>query len=193
MTGTVSTTDNRPNTKKVPAKERAALRAAVRTRMKVLRSEIDLREKQLLADVEAELAKRLRVDRTEIDDFRADLKAFVEKCNTQLDEMVRQRGDLFGPDGRWTRPHHMSVPYINERPNDRDQLRRALLQQARLKIHQARRDIDVLESDLLMNLAVDALESEQAKAFLARIPALDQLVPGTVAELEAAPETTVAA
>jgi len=76
---------------------------------------------------------------------------------------------------------------VNRQGEDRTQLHRALVAGVKQQVVAAALALDRQEADLLRALAMEGLESEAARAFLARIPTVAELVPAArLREIEAA-------
>lgn len=168
--------------------ERAELRSVTRQQFKVLRDEVRQREKELLATIEAEMADRYR----EQDKARADvgfvLGQIALEANRKANDLLREHADATGgepaPDGHDFNLFHQ--PKIRWPENDRYSLREQAHRELTARVSGAVARLNRQEADLLRELALDAIESEEAHRFLANIPSVSELVPATrLAALEA--------
>jgi len=169
--------------------ERTELRSVVRQQFKVLRSEIRRRADELNAEVQTEITSR----ETEDDKKRADVEFLVNKAalefNCKINDALRENGfEVRGDTERmWVAVPRLWGDKFAGGGTDRDRLKIQAAADIRAKVSAALVTVDRQEADLLRELAVGALESEEAHAFLAAIPTVGQLVPATrLAELEAA-------
>ncbi len=169
--------------------ERTELRSVVRQQFKVLRSEVAQRS----AELKAEARGMLNDKETEDDKKRANVDFLVNQAvleaNRKINDILREqgfevRGDtermwLAAPTGMWGNKYAGGG-------TDKDRLERQTAADIDAKVQSALTTIDRQEADLLRELAVGALESAEAHAFLACIPTVSQLVPSTrLAELAA--------
>jgi hypothetical protein len=169
--------------------ERSELRSVVRQQFKVLRSEINQRE----AELKAEARQILNDKETENDKKRANVdflvREIVLKANREINDVLYEQGfEIKGNTERaWVSPPiGMWGSSYQGQGTDKQRLERQTAADIEAKVKTALTTIDRQEADLLRELAVGALESEEAQAFLAAIPTVSQLVPNTrLAELEA--------
>lgn len=180
----MTTTETRPDDR-ITATERRELRSAVRAQMKALRAEVTSREADMASEMERRLAERYREDDKQADAFRRDLKKITEKADVQLDKLKEKYEALFSG-GQWSADRKFNVPYLYRRNEDRNQLREALKAGIRAELQAARAGIDRQEAALLRELAVDALRTSAAFAFLEAMPKTTGIVPAAkVQEIEA--------
>lgn len=160
--------------------ERAELRSLVRQQMKVLRSEVLLRAKELTADVDLQLEQRYADDDKAWADATFLAEEAVREANRRVNDAFREL----------TGAAHLEYAYVDWRQPNKPNRERAMLRQTATSRIQAQVTaalvrIDRQEADLLRDLSVGALESAEAHAFLAAIPAVSELVPAArLAELE---------
>lgn len=167
--------------------ERRELRAVVRQQMKVLRTEVEQRKYELVAEAERRLAEKYRDEDAAADQLQHQLAKLTEDTNRQLFEIMTEYEQLI--DGRWKQ--HMSgyqTPHIyRANAGTRDQLRKALVAGIEVQVKQAKLGLERQEADLLKDLAIDALETTAAREFMTRIPTVAELVPSQrLREIEAA-------
>lgn len=170
--------------------ERVELRSVVRGQLKVLRAEIEQRKAELLAEMENRIADRYR-------DVDEQQQALMWKAHEICEAASREITDLFVGqqaerglhDDREIsvqQPIRVRMEPIEWSKRDRVQLRRAMVAAIEAQIEGALLNLQRQEADLLRTLAVGAIESEEAKAFLTGIPSVAELVPSArLAELEA--------
>jgi hypothetical protein len=167
--------------------ERRELRAVVRQQMKVLRTEVEQRKYELVAEAERRLAEKYRDEDAAADELQHRLAELTRGVNQQLLDVLREYEQLI--DGRWRqRMTGYQTPHIyRSDTGSRDQLRKALVAGVEVDVKQAKLALDRQEADLLKALAIDALETSAARAFLDRIPTVAELVPSRrLREIEAA-------
>jgi hypothetical protein len=175
-------------TDRITTRERSELRSIVRHQMKVLRAEVSQREAEMLAEVGSRLVERYRDEDSKADGLRSEIRAIQAAANKQLAEVVVRHEKLFNS-GKWSRLGEFSAPNAYRRHEDRDALRRAL--EAGVKAHAktARLTLERQEADLLKNLALDALETAAARAFLDSLPTAAELMPLREIEAKVAAQT----
>jgi hypothetical protein len=165
--------------------ERAELRSVVKQQFKVLRAELEQREAEMQAEIDQQVADRFAErDKTNSDlTWRA--QQIVDEANRALQDLLRgHEGGL--EISRWGRPQ-VQPPTLVWSKADKTNLRRAALSALRARVEGARLRLDRTEADLLRELSVGALESDEARTFLSSIPAVGELVPtARLAEIEAA-------
>jgi hypothetical protein len=171
----------------IPPGERRELRSVVRSQFKVLRAEVEQREAELRADAEQQLMKRYRTEDKAMDDLNWRINQVVDQANNDIADLMKAAGaDQDG--GTWNgKSYRLGFPRVSRKNEDRQQLRTALMAGIRAQVKSAQLALDRQEADLLRQLAIDALETEAAQAFLGRIPPVGQLVPSArLLEIEAA-------
>lgn len=171
----------RKNTDEIQPGERRELRSVVRSQMKVLRAEVAQRKVTLAAEVEARLVARYEDDDRRADEVTAQARQIVRDANAELESLVRESG-LFQTEAR----DFMLTPRLY-RKTDRSRLREAMLAGIEAQSRQALLELDRREADLLRELAVDALKTSAARAFLEKFPTVTELVPSSrLTEIETA-------
>jgi hypothetical protein len=165
--------------------ERRELRSVVRARMKVLRAEVQQRRAELIAEAEGRLVDRyLDHDKT-IDDLNWRIKQVADQANKDVRALVE--GVLKDNEGLSLVADEIRAPYLRRQNEDRSQLHRALRAGIDAQVESATLDLDRREADLLQSLAMGSLETDAARAFLAGIPTVGELVPAArLREIEAA-------
>lgn len=174
----------------IPPGERRELRSVVRQQFKVLRTEVKQRELELTADAERRLMERYRDEDKAVEDLNWRIKEIATEAQRQIDDLMQQHEDK-ADGGKWSRfAGRIQASGVNRKTEDRAQLRRALEAGIKEQVTQAILALDRQEADLLKALAVDALETDAAREFLAHIPTLAELVPSArLREIESAFDT----
>lgn len=166
--------------------ERRELRTVVRQRMKVLRADVAQRRMELLAEAERRLVERYRQADKAIDDLNFAIAEVAEKASREITDLIlAARGEADGVSIR--RPVRLSPPRLSTHNEDRTQLHRAMVAGVEAQVRNALLDLDRKEADLLQSLALSTVETDEARAFLAGIPTVAELVPSArLREIEAA-------
>jgi hypothetical protein len=173
-------------TDRITPVERRELRAVVRQQMKVLRTEVEQRRHELVAEAERRLAEKYRSEDQAADELQHRLVELTHSVNQQFIEVLREYETLI--DGRWkNRMSGYQTPQIyRANTGTRDQLRKAMVAGIESQVKQAKLSLDRQEADLLRDLAMEALETSAARDFLTRIPTVAELVPSRrLREIEA--------
>lgn len=163
--------------------ERSELKTLLRRRYKQLRSDVLTRRAELVAEVEQAVVERHRAR----DMKRGELE---QLANDVTDEATRKIRDAFaeaGYDLSGMPRMRAMFPTISWSDDGRSEMRRSLIAQIDAQIAAAQEQLERQEVDLLQTLTLDGIESDAAKAFLASIPTVGELVPTSrMQELEAA-------
>lgn len=172
-------------TKSITKAERQELRGVVRQQFRVLRHEVQARSDELIAEGEQRILDSFRAAdqrRYEIDE---EVQHLLGETLDKIREVCRDRPDA-------GIPKHINMGFgagsgfVAWAPDRRGELRSALYTLITSRTASALLQLDRQEADLLRNLAVGALESDAAHAFLTTIPTVAELVPEVrLAELEA--------
>lgn len=161
--------------------ERTELKSIVRNQFKVLRAEVEQREAELMAEVDDQISERFSDEDKAWSDAATLVNEVILEANRRLNDIYR---GLLGD-------KHVERMYARGSMPDRpSQKRMDLRLQAKQKlvaqVQAAQLRLQRQEADLLRTLAVGALESAEAHAFLTAIPTVSELVPAArLAELEA--------
>ena len=161
--------------------ERNELKAVVRQQMKVLRAEVEQRKAELLADVDEQIVARFSEDDQKWADAAHLAHEAVMEANRKVNDAYREL----------TGDRHVERMYVQatvpQKPaRERIVLRKAAESRIEEQVAGALLKLQRQEADLIRTLAVGALESEEARAFLDSIPTVSELVPAArLAELEA--------
>lgn len=161
--------------------ERTELRQIVKGQFAVLRAEIDQRKAELITEVDGQIDEKFAVDDKAWADAAHLAHEAVMEANRKVNDAYR---DLTGE-------RHVERMYVGAQLPSRPREERFRLQQT------SRHQIDATvrgallrlqrqEADLLRTLAVGAIESDEARAFLEAIPSVGELVPAArLTEIEA--------
>jgi hypothetical protein len=163
--------------------DREELARIIKIRMKAARAVVEQRKSELLADVEAQLSARYKIDKEVWAEITRQARAAVEAADARIAAVCREHGipENFRPG--------LSLSWY-QRGENADKERRAELRRlAERKIDAAGKEalsaIEMRSADVLTRLIAGGLESAEARAFLESIPVPAQLMPPVVvAELE---------
>ncbi len=164
--------------------EREELRRLVGERARLAKAGIESRQAGLLADVEEQLAATYSLD----DDVWAEATAAARKAVRDADKVIAQRCEELGIRPEF-RPS-ISVSWYSRGENGMQKRRAELRKVAQTRIaaegRKAKLVIDTAALERREALAAGALQSAEARAFLASMPTVEQLMPMlNIAELEA--------
>jgi len=171
---------------KMPASERRELRSVIRQQFKVLRAEVDQRRAELAAEAAEKVRQKYAASDKQVDDLNWRIEQIIDQANKDVRDAVKKvQGESEA--GTWTWSGAVRAPHIAHRNEDRYALNGALTAGIDAQAKAALLTLERQEADLLRQLAMDALDSDEAKAFLARIPTVAELVPASrLLEIEAA-------
>ncbi len=166
--------------------ERRELRSVVRSQFKVLRAEVEQRRKELGAQAAEQVRQRYAAADKQVDDLNWKIEHIVDQANKDIRDAVKAvQGDSGGGMWQWSGP--VRAPKVGHEREDRYALNSALGTGIDAQAKAALLTLERQESDLLRQLALGALESDEARAFLASIPSVGELVPASrLQEIEAA-------
>ena len=172
-----------PGTDEVTPGERRELKALVKGQFKVLRAEVARRAQELEGEIEAEFLRQYRAQDDAIAEAkRAEVRAYSD-CRLAL-EKIAEDLKFERPELTVTSEQHGRLGLSASDPN-RSQARRAALAAVPAQIGDAKLRLDRGEMDTLKDLAIGALRTDQAIAFLDTIPTVGDLIPQVrLAELE---------
>jgi hypothetical protein len=164
--------------------ERRELRSLVRQRVKVLRAEVDQRRAELDVELEQAITERFADEDKAWADAMFIIDEAAREANRKANDVMRElRGDA------WPK-HDVNVVGLytpaTERPtNERRTLRYEGQRRIQAQVQAAYLKLSQQEADLLTRLAMDVLESAEARSFLVDIPTVSSLVPSVrLLELE---------
>jgi hypothetical protein len=164
--------------------ERRELRSVVKSQFKVLRTEVGQREVELQAETEQVILRRYqRHDEVTAEAqllLRTKLRAVVDEMQAHCAEVNAREGTNLQAGFRGG-----TEPAL-DRSDNRHQERRTLVAAVREQVKTASLGLDRQEADLLRAIATDALETDEARSWLAQIPTVAELVPARrLREIEA--------
>jgi hypothetical protein len=161
--------------------DRRELRSLVKKQFAVLRNDVKRRKDELVGEVEAELLHRYRDQDERIAQARREVaaaKRAYDDAVMQIMEALRETDPTIQVQIGFQGNLHAADP-------QRAQLHKALIAAIPQQIADASTKLDQQELELLRDLTLGALDSEQAQEFLARIPTVGELVPkARLAQLE---------
>ena len=154
--------------------ERTELQSIVRRQFKVLRSEVAQRQVELLADMEAEIAAKYAETDEKWSTLVDGIRMICESAEREVETFVRSSDfeNVQPRFGSWMGMHNLP------RPEDgRSELRRVATAQIAARAAEAKLSLERQEADILRDLAMGALESDEAHRFLRSIPSVGELIP----------------
>ncbi len=157
--------------------ERVELRRVIRQRMKILRADVKSREAELLEELNAALDERFAAEFKRYEDAQYLVEQARDKCNREVNDIWRAH---FGNDVWGTKSDKALVliqPVGCPVNRQKGQARYDGQAQIQRRVLAALAEIERRECALLEELAADAMETDDAKSFLARIPTVGELVP----------------
>lgn len=161
--------------------ERTELKAVVRQQFRVLRQEVDQRGVEVVATAEHAIDAGYADEDEAWANAQAQAHAIALKATEEVNALFRDLPGRF----------HEEDAMLMFRPPRRNQKKRADLRRSasvdiEAKVAAAKLQLNRQEADLLRDLSMGALESDEARQFLFGIPAAAELVPlSRLAELEA--------
>lgn len=156
--------------------DRRELRSVVKGRFRVLRAEVKRREVEMKAEIEAELVDRYRDQEAAIAQAHREVQKAMEDALRQVRQVARMLSDQH-PDVAFRVTNQYGGVQFQAAVKNKAELHRALVAAIPDKIGDASLDLDRRENDLLQELSVGALQTEQAQQFMASIPTVGELVP----------------
>jgi hypothetical protein len=170
----------------ITAAERRELRTVVRAQFKVLRGEVEQRRKELAAEAAGQVRRRYATADKQVDDLNWRISQVVDQANKDIRDAVKA-AQAESDGGQWSWSGAIHAPRISHQHEDRYALNGALSTGIDAQARGALLTLERQEADLLRQLAMGALETEEARAFLAAIPSVGELVPASrLQEIEAA-------
>lgn len=166
--------------------ERRELRSVVRSQFKVLRGEVEQRRKELAAEAAEQVRRRYATADKTVDDLNWKIEQITDQANKDIRDAVKAiQGESDSGTWNWSGPLH--APKVGHEREDRYALNAALGSGINAQASAALLTLERQEADLLRRLALGALESDEARTFLAAIPSVGELVPASrLQEIEAA-------
>lgn len=147
-------------------------------RIKVLRADIEARRRELYLDIDAQLDREYEADIKAWDDLQFIIGEAVDEANRKVNDLYRQHysREVWGE-----KTDKRLVTAVAPEAPQRQQNRKTYSRRAEVDatVATAFVELDRREADLLEELATGALESAEAREFLARIPKVSELVPAS--------------
>lgn len=161
------------NTRDLTPGDRRELRSLVKKQFTVLRNDVKRRKDELESEIETELVRRYQVQ----DEHIRDAQRAAESARRDYERAMQAAMQaLRDADPTLT----VGAGYngnISVKDEHRAQLHRALIASVPQQISDAMTKLDQQELDLLRDLTIGALDSDQANQFLNSIPTVGELVP----------------
>jgi hypothetical protein len=165
--------------------ERRELRSVVRGQFKVLRGEVEQRRRELAAEAAEQVRRRFAADDKTLDDLNWKIGQITDQANKDIRDAVKAV-QASSDSGTWTWSGAVAPPRVMRQQEDKWALTAALNKGIDAQVNSALLGLERQEADLLRSLALGALESEEARRFLASIPSVGELVPAArLLEIEA--------
>jgi hypothetical protein len=175
-TGPAATRSQHPEGRAViPRSEREELARVVRLNVKVARAAVATRKAELYADVERQLSAQYRFDNQVWKDITQKAREAVKAADAQVAAICRAMNvpEEFRPS--------LQLQWWDRGENAAEKRRAELRKLAQRKIDAAavaaQTAIEARGAEVLTMLVAGALQSEEARAFLASIPAAAALMP----------------
>ncbi|WP_321961725.1 hypothetical protein [Paraburkholderia sp. J7] len=179
-----TTTDVATSPAPMTAKERDALRDAVKLQMKVARANVDEYAAAQKADMEGQLSKEFTAEDADLAEIMREAEADIGKTKAKIDAMCKARGirRSFGPQAYV----HFDYRGENSVKDRRAELRGLGNANIDARRKEAYRKIETWGAEAQIKLIAGALTSAEAKEFLESMPTVEALLPGlTLAQLDA--------
>jgi hypothetical protein len=155
--------------------ERHALAEIVKRNYRVTRTAVDMHRTRLMADFEAQLAKRWAPSEVASREAKDRMEAAVAQMNQEIKDHFAKNGLIkaFAPSANliWAWRGENAVP------NRRNELRKVAATRLDVQAREAKFALDKAEAEQLTRLATTGLASAEARAFLRQVPTIDQLMP----------------
>ena len=153
--------------------DRRELRALVKKQFAVLRNDVKRRKDELVAEIESELLNRYRAQDERIDQARQAVEVAQRAYQDSVAQII---AGLRATDPTLNVGEGYGNRILAQDPQ-RTQLHKALIASVPQQIADASTRLDQQELDLLRELTLGALDSQQAQQFLSSIPTVGELVP----------------
>lgn len=157
--------------------ERSELRSLIKQRFKVLRADVKVREAELIAELEGRIESRFAAEDKQWSDAMFLIEEAAREANRKANDILRGL-TIALPDYMATNEYRVvHATRLAQPRQERTELTRAGQARIAAQVRAALLQLDRQEADLLTQLAVGALESDEARAFLGEIPTVSALVP----------------
>lgn len=163
--------------------ERAELRSVVRQQFRVLKDEVAQRQAELEAQIDWEVADAWGERDARFAELRRQVEQITDEANDKLRALLKDH-----PERDALSVQRFAPASISRFADDqhRHKLRAAARSDLQARVGAAMVKLGRQEADLQRQLAVGALESDEAQSFLSAIPSVSELVPAArLRELEA--------
>jgi hypothetical protein len=160
--------------------ERSELRSVVKQQFKVLRAEIKQREAELRAEANEQMVQQTDEQDAQWEAVKHVAEEAVREANRKVNDGLREHG-MEHADPRL----EYNIVSLNwqfeslKKKTNQGEAKTRIDLNIKERVRRAELAIERQEADLLRTLAVEALESEEARAFLKTIPSVAELVPST--------------
>ncbi len=156
--------------------DRDELRRIIRQRFRVLRADVDARKAELVSELDSRLDAKYEQDLKLFNDTEYLVDEAVREANRKVNDLYRAH---YGAD-RWGTDRDKAL-VSSQRPASPERAQGAErskeVRSIEAMVASAYTELERREVQLLEDLAVGALESAEAKEFLAKIPTVGELVP----------------
>lgn len=170
-----------PETDEMTPGERRELRSVVRQQFNVLRAEVKQREEEMKTDIARQVVEHYANSDAQLAEAQQEVYRIAQDAAREIRDVLERY-----PSVEMNRYSGLPVPHLGLRNDHRVVITDHAEQQLKAQVQGAKLRLDREEADLLRELSIGALATDQAKKFLASIPSVAELVPATrIAELEA--------
>jgi ElaB/YqjD/DUF883 family membrane-anchored ribosome-binding protein len=154
--------------------ERVELRSLIKQRFKVLRGEVDARAVELDSELRERVKQRFAEFDKQWDDATYLIDEAAREANRKANDIIRS----VYPDAPTDRDYKViEARHVGRPDTGKHQMLADGSKRINAQVTAARQQLARQEVDLLTRLAVEALESDEARAFLGEIPSVSALVP----------------
>lgn len=154
--------------------ERREIKGIIKRRFGVLRKDIEVRERELQNVIRDNIREKHEAELKRIDKELAALQTTIVTALSKS-KMIRDQARNRGIDVQFqtnSEGAYYRVAVANLEDKVRDEFRQLWAERGRADL-----SIDQQEVDLLERLALESIESDDAKSFLSTIPTLDAILP----------------
>lgn len=154
--------------------ERREIKGIIKRRFGVLRKDIEVRERELQNVIRDNIREKHEAELKRIDKELAALQTTIVTALSKS-KMIRDQARNRGIDVQFqtnSEGAYYRVAVANLEDKVRDEFRQLWAERGRADL-----SIDQQEVDLLEHLALESIESDDAKSFLSTIPTLDAILP----------------
>lgn len=158
--------------------ERDALTSLVKQRFRLLRQDIEVRKAEMIADLDRRLDTQFAAAAKSWDDTMYQIQLARDECNRQVNDHLRSYCATIGHEYPDKADYNMVEirAFLNPVPGQRLTAKKQAMTDIDAVEAKARYELARVENQLLTDLLTDALESNDAKVFMARIPAVSALM-----------------